>query len=274
VVDVYNKVPFLASVWVQTTDPVYGFMANIKPFGATGAGIKEEGIGCTLNQDNVLDKDGKYLIQNAHMVMNYDFGVPSGLGNTTDTDHAMDIEVDLDYGNSNNLNKGGKPYQGKITYYRLAGVCNANKWWSEKVLNPLLRTIGQTGPSAVAKTDGKRTFPLNLMACQKYGYDNDNKPIEKDAYYSWDFCKKLDEPSCCGDLRTSVEKVETLEEKQEKSHSACSWPDRGWCQSCPDGTASKAGGNCGWLFTNYGYLGTDVLKQQEQYKNVTPTIKP
>lgn len=266
VVDIYNSVPYLASIWVQATDPVFGFMSNTKPKDAKGAGIKLEGIGCLNTQNNVLDQDGKFLIQNAHMIMNYGFGVPTTDGGwpTTDTDGALNIDVSLDRANPNNLNprKGPfDPYQGKITYYRVAGVCNADMWWGERVLNPLLKNLGsgssannQTPAAPLECNENQNKIDLKKI-CTATGAVNDPKFSQK--LWSWDFCAEITdpEPAACEPYRQYFETHPDADDGEAQDATGCYWADcKGWCRGCPGGSKG-----CGAFYTTFIKSGSDIL---------------
>lgn len=136
VIDIYNSVPFLASAWKQVADPIWGFAsAFAKPLGVTGTGslpfTPYDGVeggnftGCSKDQDQILDPQGNFVPYTAASFVSYDFH-PSFGGDTW----LWNVSV------GQTSPKAGQ--DAKVTFYRLGGVCNANKWWTEKVLNPML----------------------------------------------------------------------------------------------------------------------------------------
>ncbi len=88
--------------------------------GATSRGVT--GVGCTTDPNIVFDNFGNFLkIPGAAKV---DWGYFSTSINGQPP-HLIGIDVNMDADRIKNL-----------LFYRLAGVCDASKWWSEKVLNP------------------------------------------------------------------------------------------------------------------------------------------
>ena len=131
VINVYNNVPYLASTWKQVADSATGFMSAFKPSGIYGNGkiAKPDGtdfVGCTDDQNMIFDQLGNYVPEHGVEPMYYGYRTMKQLEQDVNGGKAT-IDV--------KMKSGG---DGKILFYRIAGTCNANKWWTEKVLNPML----------------------------------------------------------------------------------------------------------------------------------------
>lgn len=145
VIDVFNKVPMLASVWNQAASAANGFLNAFKPSDLKGQGLNVNLQGCTDLSNYALDSAGRFGTNPAYTDVTYSFTQGQTRG---------DIEVELVDP------KGGD--KKKITFYRLGGVCNADKWFSERVLNPYRGPESVSGgfPTPTGKTlSGKDTRP-------------------------------------------------------------------------------------------------------------------
>ncbi|MEK7565825.1 MAG: hypothetical protein AAB506_02160 [Patescibacteria group bacterium] len=121
-VNVYNNVPYLYSLWDQVAGGSFGFLNLLKPSEKFIKAVKETPLpeGCSTDEGVVFDKFGNFSPAPAAAKVKYDFkGVPiKGIESVTMTSSP----------------------EKNLMFYRLGGVCNANKWFSEKVLAPA--TVG------------------------------------------------------------------------------------------------------------------------------------
>ncbi|MBI3980494.1 hypothetical protein HY345_00680, partial [Candidatus Microgenomates bacterium] len=134
-VGVYNNVPMLWTTWLQaagkfaidTNTTLSGFLYNIKPLGITGpAAISPFDLGnfCSSKQDDVLDQQGNFKEIDAQGNVTYNFTQTGGKPVASLLPNGVNVSM-------------ASPSLQHLLYYRLKGLCNANKWWSERVLNPL-----------------------------------------------------------------------------------------------------------------------------------------
>ncbi len=172
VVNVYNTTPYLGSVWAQTADPIWGFESAIKPLGITGSGNIPNGYsGCTSDQNLIIDQFGNYVPQHATTPIDYGFGIKR-----LNSENADSITVSL---------KSGA--DGQINFYRLGGTCNANKWWTEKVLNPMLSSGLTTGLTGGTQQQNDLNKAIVTTCTQK------NITIQVSKYYDSQ-CNQSDTP--------------------------------------------------------------------------------
>lgn len=125
VVDVYNNVPFLASIWEQAAgigEKWSGFL-NIFSVGLTGEKKTPPDSGCVVDPRVVFDKDGNYVPHPAASEVQYSF-VQTG---ASPNEKAISVR----------MTKPTNPQEKvKVFFYRLAGVCNASSWVSQQELMP------------------------------------------------------------------------------------------------------------------------------------------
>ncbi len=130
VVDVYNKVPFLASVWNQAAGVGSGFFNIFRSASLVGSGLTNNIVGCTTNTNLVLNPSGNFGTNPAYSELTYSFDQGFGVGAERSS---------FDFGQNEVTVSQVSPAQGgkaKITFYRLGGVCNADYWVSQKLLAP------------------------------------------------------------------------------------------------------------------------------------------
>lgn len=134
-VGVYNNVPMLWTTWLQaagkfaidSNSTLWGFLYNTKPLGVEGtAGISPFDLGnfCSSKQDDVLDQQGNFKEIDAQGNVTYGFTQTGGEPVASLLPNGVNVSM-------------ASPSVQHLLYYRLKGLCNANKWWSERVLNPL-----------------------------------------------------------------------------------------------------------------------------------------
>lgn len=141
VVDVYANVPFLDSIWKQSagaTNGVGGFFYAFKPFMTEGQSIPTR-RGCSGAEEFVFTKDKQFADQPGASEVSYEF--PTVIKD--------DVRVDKVSGNPQ-----------KLIFYKIGGVCNANRWVSafelmpNKAVNPFY--FGPTTAPAPSPTPSKK----------------------------------------------------------------------------------------------------------------------
>lgn len=130
-IDVYNNVPFLASAWQESASSGFsnvpgGFLNIFKPSGIKGQGLLNQ-CGCTANENFVFDPLGHFAPNPGASEITAGFRNSFGFYPGKQFKHP-DLEV------FQTSPRETDPF--KITYYRLGGLCNANKWVSQKALHP------------------------------------------------------------------------------------------------------------------------------------------
>ncbi len=155
VVDVYNSVPFLDSIWKQLTGEgsktmsagVYNLFKSPEFKGTTAA---PPAVGCTEKASVVFDSKGKFTsppgIGEIYYSFDQGFGVGAERSNAAFNSFGVkEVRVTQ-----------VKPEEGKkakILYYRLGGLCNATTWLSRGLMTPL----GFKNPGAMAAGSGSLT---------------------------------------------------------------------------------------------------------------------
>ncbi len=143
--DVYNNVPYLYSLWQEiagqagTSGMPPGVLTLLKPgapetvkaalagnSGNTGdsnpAPAQIAGTGCSTKESEIMDAAGNFLKTPAAAVLDWGYFSTSINGQPP---HLIDIDVSY-----------SGPTKRNLLFYRLGGVCNADTWFSQKVLQP------------------------------------------------------------------------------------------------------------------------------------------
>ncbi len=125
VVDVYNNVPFLGSLWEQAAGFVVGKyegFLNRFTVGLQGGGdnVSPPFTGCSGNPDVVFDINGRFVPRPAASEVTYRFNQKTG---------APEVVVRM-------VRPQSEDQRMKILFYRLGGVCNANDWVSGRLFQP------------------------------------------------------------------------------------------------------------------------------------------
>lgn len=118
VVDVHNTVPFLASIWDQVagSGKNSGFFTAFKPSTKKGLGLATQS-GCSTREEVVFDKFGNFVPNPGASLVSYEFRqMEDSLGPVIVT---MPDASDK-----------------KILFYRIGGVCNADRYISSKAFMP------------------------------------------------------------------------------------------------------------------------------------------
>ncbi len=135
-IDVWNTVPFLGSAWMQIADPIYGYAGALAKSStvkgknaASNDPVQGDAQGCLTKEDEILDMYGNFYPRAAASYVGLNFA--NSFGNEQGKQFAWGVSV-----------KQTSDPNSKITWYKLGGTCNAQTWWSEKVLNPWLKKGG------------------------------------------------------------------------------------------------------------------------------------
>lgn len=145
-IDVYNRVPFLASAWQEIAGYAQGKapggVLNIfKPSQISGSGLHNP-VGCNNSKEYTLDALGNFMPNPGVSEVTYDFHTHFGFEIGKQFTHP-DLTVDQV--------SPGKTEAAKITFYRLGGLCNANAWVSERVVIPSGIRVSLPDPSQCEK---------------------------------------------------------------------------------------------------------------------------
>jgi len=275
VIDIYNEVPFLASIWDQAFEAdggverscytkclqqqsalgqdvsastnlcrtacaiPSGFLNIFKPkcdpqdancVFNKATGPQASFNGCVADEKYVFNEEGDFAPNPGADYLTYDFHTwAGGMGSTTPSEFTEGVTV---------TQKSPKPGEkAKVLFYRLGGMCNANKWVTEKALNPA--SIG-----AVPQSSGNLIITPISGPCK-------GKVIEANKYYHKDTCEEArEEPDCCKNMGSGEYAKE------------CSWEDRWWCrpESCNLIPKDQPRERCGAGLNVFFKLGKDFAQ--------------
>ncbi|MBI3576911.1 hypothetical protein HY086_02660 [Candidatus Gottesmanbacteria bacterium] len=151
VVDVYNSVPFLDSAWRQTAGKAAGFASGFinafKPRETYGRSVSIP-VGCSADQATVFDDKGDFVPYPGAGEVTYGFDQGFGVGKAERSNPEYN-----NFGKNEVTVTMIKPTgRAKVLFYRLGGLCNANKWFTQGMMVTKLgpggsRTIGQSASS-------------------------------------------------------------------------------------------------------------------------------
>ncbi len=266
VIDITNELPFAASIWRQgfevdngiekfcynqciksgakvtdckaTCKIPSGFFNIFKPKCDPGdpacpgynAGKTAGFVGCTTDEQYVFDKEGDFGDNPGASYLTYTFSPTFGYEPRQFT---KDVTV--------TQKSPGVDENAKVLFYRMGGMCNTNKWVTEKVLNPA---------SAGANPESTGNLILTPVSGPCKG-----KVIEANKYYdiglNGEKCEEDIEPDCC---KGPDFQNDTM---------TCPWPERAHCRNCPGDTSKVYSTKCGWsISTGAVVKGSDLANRK------------
>ncbi len=271
VIDITNELPFAASIWRQGFEVDNGiekFCYNqcIKGGGKTDdcksfckipsgffnifkpkcdpsdpacpgykAGKTDSFVGCTTDEKYVFDNQGDFGDNPGASYLTYTFSPTFGY-------EARQFSKDVTV----TQKSPGVNENALVLFYKMGGMCNTNKWVTEKALNPA--SIGGTPES----TGNLIITPLS-GPCK-------GKVLDANKYYNKDTCKETVEAACCknlisiyeNDARSKSTDEDTRKQAAKDAVWTCDERDNCYPESCPPYSTERDNGWCGKFVILYG----------------------